>query len=262
MNPASERRQPDLYDWLAGKTALITGGSRGIGAAIALALAQYGVEVWINYRENDAAATEVFDRIKEAGGSGSLLKANLLDVDQIRTMFARIAERGSLDFLIHSAALGSFKPVRKLRANQWDLSLNVNARAFVLCSQEAARLMGNRGGRIIGISSLGGARVMPEYGAIGISKAALEAATRYLAVELAQTGIRVNTVCGGLIDTKSIRLHPRAEEIVAEAKARTPAGRLGQPEDLANIVLFLCTPLSDWLCGQVIVADGGYSLVL
>ncbi|MFB3905245.1 MAG: SDR family oxidoreductase [Acidobacteriota bacterium] len=262
MNPESVKKRPDLSDWLAGKTALITGGSRGIGAAIARALANYGVGVWINYRENDGAANEVLGQIRKAGGSASLIRANLLDVNEIRAMFATVAESGSLDILIHNAALGSFKPVQNLRPNQWDLTLNVNARAFLLCAQEAARLMGSRGGRIIGISSLGGSRVLPEYGAIGISKAALEAATRYLAVEMAAAGIRVNAVCGGLVDTESIRLHPHYRQLVTVAEARTPAGRLGQPEDLAQIAIFLCTPLSDWLCGQVIVADGGYSLLL
>ena len=143
----------------------------------------------------------------------------------------------------------------------WNVSLDVNARALLLCSQEAVPLMGPNGGRIIAVSSLGSHRYMPEYGAIGVSKAALESLIRYLAVDLAPRGIRVNGVSGGLVDTDALRLHPQYERLMRGAPRRTPAGRMGTPDDLANVVLFLTSHRADWITGQTIIADGGLDLV-
>jgi enoyl-[acyl-carrier protein] reductase III len=251
-----------MREWFEGKSALVTGGSRGIGAVISRRLAELGAHVFINYRENDACATETRRAIHSAGGTGDLIKANLLNPNEIREMFRAVAGRGPLDILVHNAALGSFKPASALRANQWDLSMNINARALMICAQEAASLMRGRGGKIVAVSSLGSNRYVPSYGAVGISKAALEATVRYLAVELAVVGIRVNAVSAGLVDTPSVRQHPGWDALSAEAVRKAPAGRLGRPEDVAGVVLFLCSPLAEWVCGQIIVADGGLSLPL
>jgi enoyl-[acyl-carrier protein] reductase III len=175
-------------------------------------------------------------------------------------MFDSIRASGGLDVLVHNAALGSFKPTLEVRANQWDLSMSVNARALLLCVKEAAPLMDGRAGRIVSVSSLGSRRVLPEYGAIGASKAALESLTRYLAVELAPRGITVNAVSAGLIAGETLRVHPRYEALTARAREQTPAGRIATPEDIAHVVLFLCSPLSSWIIGQTIVVDGGMSL--
>jgi enoyl-[acyl-carrier protein] reductase III len=198
---------------LGGRRAVITGASRGIGATLAR----------------------------------TLVRANVGHPDEIRQMFATVSTDGPLDILIHNAAIGSFKPTLDVRHNQWDLSMGVNARALLVCTQEAAPLMEAAGGTILTVSSLGSSRVFPRYGAIGVSKAALESLVRYLAVELAPRRIRVNAVSAGLIDT-------------AGAVERTPLGRLGTPEDVARVVLFLCSPLADWIVGQTIVADGGLGL--
>jgi enoyl-[acyl-carrier protein] reductase III len=197
--------------------------------------------------------------IESTGGKASRIRANLVHPDEIRAMFAEIRKEGALDFLVHSAALGSFKPLLDLRANQWDISLSVNARSFLICSQEAVSGMAP-GGRIVAISSLGGSRVLPAYGAIGVSKAALESLTRSLAWELGPRGILVNAIAAGVIDSPTIRLHPRADEILARSLEQTPIGRLGTVEDVARVVLFLCSPLSAWITGQTLVADGGISL--
>lgn len=250
-----------LTPWFEGKTAVVTGGSRGIGSAISCQLAQCGARVFINYKENDEAASSTLKKIEAAGGNARLIKANLLYPDEIRSLFEQIAQGGSLEILVHCAALGSFKPTTQLRANQWDLSLNTSARALLVCAQEAARLM-SPGSSITSISSLGSRRYVPAYGAIGVSKAALESLTRYLAVELGGRGIRVNAVSGGLVDGGSLHLHPKYQQLVNEATQRSALKRLGLPEDLARVVLFLASPLAGWITGQVIVADGGLSLPL
>ncbi|HET7451793.1 MAG TPA: SDR family oxidoreductase [Thermoanaerobaculia bacterium] len=246
-----------LFDF-SGRTALVTGGSRGIGRAISLAFARCRARVLVNFREDRASAEETVGAIEREGGEAAALQANLAHPDDVRALFASVRE---LDFLVHNAALGSFKPVLDLRANQWDLSMSVNARALLLCAQQAAAVL-RPGGAIVSISSLGSGRVVPAYGAIGASKAALESLTRSLAVEMAPSGVRVNAVSGGVVDTTSIRRHPGWEELGARARAQTPSGRLGTPEEIASVVLFLCSPAASWIAGQTIVVDGGMSLRL
>ena len=246
---------------LHGRRALVTGASRGLGAELARSLAHRGAHVFINYRSDDLAADTVRREIEADGGRATLVRANLVDPAEIREMFGRISETGGLDCLIHNAALGSFKPVTSLRTNQWDLTLDVNARAFLVCAQEALSTM-ESGGRMVAVSSLGSTRVVPSYGAIGISKAALEALVRYLGVELASKGIHVNGVAAGLLEpSESIRSHPFYDDLARETRERSPTGKLSSPEEIARVVLFLCSPLSDGLCGQMIVVDGGVSLV-
>jgi enoyl-[acyl-carrier protein] reductase III len=141
--------------------------------------------------------------------------------------------------------------------------MDINARAFLLGSQYAAELMEPAGGgRIIGVSSLGSRFALPDYTVLGAAKAAMESLARYLAVELAPAGINVNVVCGGFVDTPSMRLASDYDRLVEHVVGRTPAGRLATPEDLAGIVAFLCSAESDWIRGQTLVADGGYSIVL
>jgi len=245
---------------LTGRRALVTGGSRGIGAAIATRLAQAGAHTFINYRQDEASARKTQAAIQADGGSASLIQANLVEPAEIRRMFREIEPAGGLDILIHSAALGSFKPAIDVRSNQWDLTMAVNARGLLLCAQQAAALMSASGGTIVALSSAGSTRVIPNYGAIGVSKAAVEALIRYLAAELAPRGIRVNAVSAGFVDASSIRLHPQYQELEAHARARTPLGRMATPDDIARVVLLLCSPLAEWIVGQTIVADGGFGL--
>jgi enoyl-[acyl-carrier protein] reductase III len=244
----------------AGQRALVTGGTRGIGAVIAAQLAAAGAHVFVNYARDDAGAQRTAAELEQHGGLVTIAKANLVDPNAIKAMFDLIAASGPLDILVHSAAIGSFKPSLSVRANQWDLTMAVNAKALLLCAQHAAPLMEHRRGRIVAISSLGGTRVIPSYGAIGVAKAAMESLVRYLAIELAPRGIGVNAVAGGLVDTASIRLHPLHRQLEQEALARTPAGRIASPADIARVVLFLCSRDSEWIVGQTIVADGGASL--
>lgn len=247
---------------LKGKTALVTGGSRGIGKAIALKLADNGADVIINYLRNDDAANEVKTLIEAKGSQAHIIQADVGRPKAVKAMFDEMREKfGTLDILVHNAALGTFKPVMDLEVFHWNVSLDVNARALLLCSQEAVPLMEGRRGKIISISSLGSHRYIPHYGAIGVSKAALETLTRYLAVELAPKGIRVNGVSAGLIDTEALQLHPHYEKLKQEGVSRTPAGRIGTPDDVARVVLFLASDESSWIYGQTIIADGGLDLI-
>jgi enoyl-[acyl-carrier protein] reductase III len=246
---------------LAGKLALVTGGGRGIGRAVALQLAEAGADVLVNYLRNADAAEETAEEVRKLGRKSETIRAHVGDPDRVERMFGEIADRwGYLDVLINNAASGVIRPLRELEPRHWDWTININARGAWLCARAAVPLMDGRGGRIVGISSLGSGRVFPEYSAVGISKAALESLTRYLAIELAPNGISVNAVSGGLVDTDALSHFPRREQMLSDAKAHTPAGRMVEPIDIARAVRFLCGPGGEMIRGQIIVVDGGYSI--
>jgi enoyl-[acyl-carrier protein] reductase III len=248
---------------LKGKVALITGASRGIGKAIALRLADDGVNIAVNYLQDETAAKKTVEELLAKGVKAAAFQANVGDLDAHKALFDDILKTfGTLDILIHNAALGAFKAVYRLKMNHWDLSMNINAKAFLALAQKAIPIMEpKKDGIIIALSSLGAHRFIPNYGAIGISKAAIETTVRYLGVELMPKGIRTNCVSGGLVDTDALRMFPFYDEFKAEVLKRTPGGRIGKPEDLARVVAFLCSPESSWIVGQTIIADGGLSLI-
>jgi len=245
---------------LKGKKALVTGGTRGIGKAIALNLAGMGADVAINYfRSRDAAKAAVAE-IESKGVRSIALRANMGNSEQIPAMFEEIKkEFGKLDILISNAALGHFGNVLEVNDKMWDVAMATNAKALLFCAQEAVKLM-PEGGKIVALTSLGSHRYIPGYAAIGVSKAAIETLVRYLAFELAPRKINVNAVSGGFIDTDSLKIFPSYDEIIRESTARTPFGRVGTPEEVANVASFLCTDKSSWVTGQVIIVDGGYTL--
>jgi enoyl-[acyl-carrier protein] reductase III len=243
---------------LQGQVALVTGGSRGIGRAIALELARQGADVIINYFRNTGPAEETARQVQALGVRSYLSKAHVGDPERVRQMFAWVREEiGHLDILVNNAASGVQRPALELETRHWDWTMDINVRGPWLCAKEAAPLMEGRRGHIVSISSLGSHRVMASYAAVGISKAALEALTRYLAVELAPRGIVVNAVAGGLVDTEALEHFPQREAMLAQAARETPAGRILVPEDLARVAAFLCTSAADMIVGQTIVVDGG-----
>ena len=240
----------------------ISGGTRGIGRAITLSQAGPGVRLFVNYLRDEESAAKLKKEAEKKGAKVTLLPGNIGDPDTARELLKSVARQTDrLDALVHNAALGVFKPVHQLRVKDWDISLDVNAKALLTLTQAFLDLMKKHGGRIVAISSLGSQRFTPDYGAIGISKAALESLVRYLAVELAVHGIRVNAVSGGLVETESLKHFPRFERMKKEFLSRTPGARLGRPEDIAKVVSFLLSPGSDWIYGQTLIADGGYSLL-
>jgi enoyl-[acyl-carrier protein] reductase III len=241
------------------KTAFITGGSRGIGKAIALSLVGEAKVIFINYLENDLAAAATADELELKGVKVHLLKFNLAFSSEIQLMFEQIRERTEqLDIFVHCAALTTFKPLHKIKSNQWDLTMSITAKAFLQCVQLSTPLM-RAGGKIVAISSTGSQRFNANYGALGVAKSTLEAIVRYLAVELADQKIQMNGVISGLIMGETLPPFPEIEKMVEMTLERTPARRLGTPQDVAKAVLFLLTQ-ADWMYGQNIILDGGYCL--
>ncbi len=246
--------------FLKDKVALITGGSRGIGRAITLKLASEGAAVAINFFRKRDTAEGTAEAARNLGVAAHIIKANLAEPEKIDRMFAEIEERfGRLDILVNNAASGVARPAMELEPDAWDWTLNINTRAGLLCAQRAARLMKN-GGIIVNISSLGSRLAWPIYTAVGVSKAALEALTRYLAIELAPRGIRVNAIAAGAVETEALKLYTADPNIPSHMVTGTPAGSMVKPEDVANVVAFLCSDAAAMIRGQTIVIDGGLSL--
>jgi len=245
---------------LEGKTALITGGSRGIGRAIALKLAENGVDIVVNYVRHRKDAEATVAAIEEKGVRCLAVKANVAKEADVDRMFDEIGQTyDRLDILVSNAASGVLKPVMELTPRHWDWAMDINARALLSLSQHAVRMM-QEGGRIMAVSSLGAVRAVPNYTVVGSSKAALESLVRHLAVELGPKGITVNTISAGVVDTDALKKFPNRDEIISESLRRTPLGRLTTPEDVANLALFLCSDLSGMINGQTLVVDGGYAI--
>jgi enoyl-[acyl-carrier protein] reductase III len=246
------------------KVVLVTGSGRGIGRAIALHFARNGADVVVNFFRNRAPAEETAHEIEALGRRALLIKADVGELDDLKRLFDEVEQAFSgLDFFIHNAASGYNRPVLEQKPKGWDWTMNINARALLFSAQRAVPLMEKRGGgRIVSISSPGSSRVLPDYVVVGASKAAIESLTRYMAVELAVKNIIVNAVSPGIIETDALKHFDALADknIIQKASAATPAGRLVTPQDVAEVVAFLCTPASSMIRGQVIVVDGGYTL--
>lgn len=256
---------PDHEQPFAGKIALVTGSGRGIGRAIALHFASLGADVVVNFFRNRAPAEETATEIRSLGRQALLVKANIGEIDELNRLFDEVEGAfGGLDFLIHNAASGYNRNAMQQRPKGWDWTMNINARSLLFAAQRATPLMKKRGGgAIVSLTSPGSSRVLPEYVTVGASKAALEAVTRYLAVELARDGIVVNAVSPGVVLTDALKHFDSMqsqENIIARALAHTPAGRLVTPQEVAQVVAFLCSPAACMIRGQVIVIDGGATL--
>ncbi|MDN7229227.1 enoyl-[acyl-carrier-protein] reductase FabL [Planococcus liqunii] len=244
------------------KVALVTGSSRGLGKALAIALAEQGYDIVVNYARSKTAALDTVKEIEARGQKALLVRANVGDVDKLRGMFETIKEEfGRLDVFVSNAASGVLRPIMELEESHWDWTMNINAKAMLFGAQEAAKLM-DKGGKIVGVSSLGSIRYLENYTTIGVSKAAVESLTRYLAVELAPKGISVNTVSGGALDTEALMHFPNREELLNDARVNTPAGRMVEIEDMVKAALFLISDQADMIRGQTIIVDGGRSVVL
>ncbi len=249
-----------------GKIALVTGSGRGIGRAIALRLAQDGADLVINFMRNQKPAEEVANLVRETGQRALVVQANVAKPEDVERLFeAAEREFGGLDIFINNAASGFNRPILDQKITGWDWTMNVNARGFLLCMQQAAPLMEKRGGgQVVAISSPGSQRVMPDYVAVGASKAALEALIRYAAVEMAPKNIVVNGVSPSLVETDALKHFASLSDsnTIPRAIAKTPAGRLVTPEDIAGVVSFLCSPAAYMIRGQVLTIDGGYTLIV
>ena len=239
------------------EAALVTGGTRGIGKAIALRFARDGAKrVAVGYLRNDRAAEETADELRAAGAEPVLVRGNVTS----QRVLDEIAALGPLDALVHNAATGVIRPALETEPRHWDWTLTANARALLDLTRVAAPQMPS-GASIVGVSSLGSTRVLENYALVGTSKAALESLVRYLAVELAPRGIRVNAVSAGVVETRALEHFPNREQMLAHSRARTPVGRLVEPEHVADAVAFLCSPGAEMVCGHTLIVDGGFSLL-
>ncbi|MGN6446261.1 SDR family oxidoreductase [Amnibacterium sp.] len=251
-------------DPLTGTTALVTGGSRGIGREIALRLAAAGHHVVLTYRRDAEAAAAVVARIVADGGSARAAHLELEDADGIDGLFAGLADGPPLAVLVANAAASAFKPLESLSAANLERSWATNTRSFVLLAQRAAPAMRRLGtGRIVAVTSYGSHRVLPRYGAIGADKAAIESWVRHMAAELGPDGITVNAVNGGVFDTDSSRTYYSSPGVAgADAVVRrVPLRRLGEPGEAAAAVAFLCSADAAYITGHVLVVDGGLTVV-
>ena len=237
-----------------GATVAVTGGSRGIGRETALRFADLGAaRVAIGYLRNDRAAESTAEEIAEKGAEAVLVRGNVSS-ERVANEFGELAPA----VLVHNAATGVIRPALETEDKHWDWTHHANARALLSLARAVAPRMPD-GASIVGISSLGSTRVLENYALVGTSKAALEALVRYLAVELAPR-IRVNAVSGGVVETAALEHFPNREQMLETGRTRTPAGRLVEPKDIADAVVFLSSPQAEMVCGHTLVVDGGFSL--
>jgi enoyl-[acyl-carrier protein] reductase III len=241
---------------LQGSSVLVTGGTRGIGLAIAHRLVRDGASrAVLGYLRNDEAAAKAAEEIRAAGAEPVLVRGNVAS----ESVVEELAGIGPYRVVVHNAATGVVRPALETEDKHWDWTLNANARSLLALARATAPSM-PEGSAIVAISSLGAQRVLDNYILIGTSKAALESVMRYLAVELAPQGIRVNAVSAGVVETEALDFFPNKEEMLRSVD-RTPAGRLVEPADVAAAVSFLCSDDAAMVRGHVLIVDGGFSLL-
>lgn len=245
---------------LNGKNAMVTGGSRGIGRAIALALAAAGANVIINYSSNEAKAAEVVEEIEALGVKGLALKADIADAQAVKNMFQQIEESfDKVDILINNAGITKDNLLIRMKEADWDQVMDVNLKGAFLCTKAVVRnMIKQRSGKIINISSVVGVTGNPGQANYCASKAGIIGFTKSLARELAGKGINVNAVAPGFIETDMTAQLP--EELKNEMLAGIPLRRFGSPRDIADTVVFLSSDHSGYITGQVIGVNGGMAL--
>lgn len=262
---------------LSNQIALVTGASRGIGRATAMRLAQAGANVIINYLSSQSAANEVADEIEKLGRQVAVVKGDVSEPDDVKSMMEFVGETfGRLDILVSNAASGGFRSLMDATPRHFEATMKTNVQALLTLAQGALPLMrvdanGDnandsvsgfpRRRKIIALSSHGSHRALPAYGLIGTSKAAVESLVRHLALELGNEGINVNVVLAGLVPSDSTRNLPESESMFnAISHRRLLGGRQLTAQDVADTILYLASPLSDLVQGQTLIVDGGEAL--
>ena len=246
----------------AGKIAMITGGSRGIGLAVSQELASKGADLILGYKTDLKNAEEAADELRSAYDCKVwLVQGDLRDPKQIDAMFKTVEEDvGALHMLVLSAAFGTMGRIERMGLYSWDATYDINVRSVMLCARAAFPLLKKDGGAIVALSSIGSFVAFQEYAAVGSSKAALESLVRYLANEFSPEGVAVNAVSAGPVDTRAIQWFRKPEAVFRFAECKTVKGRIGEVDDIAPVVSFLCSDKARWIVGQTIVADGGITL--
>ena len=244
---------------LAGKVAVVTGASKGIGASIATHLAAEGAAVVVNYSSSKAGADRVVAEIVGGGGKAVAVGANLSKPDDIRRLFAEAKRAfGTLDILVNNAGIYEFAPLEEVTAGHFHKLFNLNVLGLILASQEAVRHFGPEGGSIINISSVVATSPQPTASVYSATKAAVDAVTKSLAKELGARQIRVNSINPGMVETEGVHAAGFAEsEFRTQLEAQTPLGRIGQPQDIAPAAVFLASDDSSWITGETFFISGG-----
>lgn len=249
---------------LTGRTALVTGGSRGVGRACAIRLAQAGADVIVNYVTSRGAAMDTAREIRRLGRRSFVVKADVSQEDDVRLMMEYIGQQlGRLDILLSNAASGGFRPLLSATQRNFENTYHTNVLALLFLVQAGLPLLEKSAGRakVIAISSQGSEMAIPAYGLIGSSKAALESMVRHLTLEVGDRGVNVNVVKAGLVETDSSRHLPQSDLMFMHRKEKTMTGnRMLTVEDVADAVLFLSCPLSDMIQGETLTVDGGEAI--
>ncbi|USG68396.1 3-oxoacyl-[acyl-carrier-protein] reductase [Brevibacillus ruminantium] len=242
---------------MTGKTALVTGASRGIGRAIALALAEAGANVVVNYSGSEAAAAETVAKVKELGRDAIMVRANVSNAEEVNEMFKTALDHfGSIDILVNNAGITRDNLLMRMKEEEWDDVIAINLKGVFNCIKAATRpMMKQRSGRIINITSIVGVMGNPGQANYVAAKAGVIGLTKTTARELASRGITVNAVAPGFIDTDMTAALP--EEVKSSMMGQIPLGRFGQAEDIARVVLFLASDAAGYMTGQTLHVDGG-----
>jgi len=242
-----------------GKVALVTGASKGIGAAIAEELAHDGASVIVNYASSAPGAQAVVDKINSAGGKAKAARADVSKPSEARQLVdASVSEFGRIDILVNNAAVYEFLPLEQITEQHFDRMFDLNVRGLVFTTQAAAAAMGDHGGSIINIGSMASLGAPAGGSVYSASKAALDAITRSLAAELGPRKILVNAVLPGPVETEGAQALSNWDQFKAYMVPRTPLGRVGQPREIATVVSFLASDEAGWITGQIIPVAGGF----
>jgi 3-oxoacyl-[acyl-carrier protein] reductase len=244
---------------LAGKVAVVTGASKGIGAGIAKYLAEAGASVVVNYSSSKAGADKVVASITAEGGKAVAVQANVANEQDVRKLFAETKKAyGRLDILVNNAGIYEFSPLESITADHFHKQFNLNVLGLLFATQEAVKLFGDNGGSVINISSVVSEARFPNASVYSATKGAVDAVTRSLSAELGPKKIRVNAINPGMVETEGTETSGIMEsEMRKQVEAHTPLGRIGKPRDIAGAAVFLASNDSDWLTGETLFISGG-----
>jgi 3-oxoacyl-[acyl-carrier protein] reductase len=243
---------------LNGKVAIVTGASKGIGAAIAEKLGDEGAAVVVNYGRSAREADAVVSRIQAKGGRAKAIQADVSQARETRKLVdATVREYGKLDMLVNNAGVCEFQPLANVREEHYNRQFDLNVKGLLFATQEAVRVFGENGGSVINISSWASVSPPPNASVYSATKAAVDALTKSLAAELGPKKILVNSVLPGAVETEGARSLAEFDQMLAQLLPRTPLGRVGQPHDIATVVSFLASEDAGWITGQLIPVSGG-----